>query len=537
MKFSIRFDPRRGTFITYVDSLHFACKTSDMSTLVPKVRKEITFIWKVENYSYCWHRTGEYLTSPVFVAGILQNTEWTLCLYPRGDLEEHYLSCYLQREKEVDGPPTITVSYEIGLLAEDDTVHNLYVGKKSECLFKCGTGYGPSKFASFNEVLVHSCQKYLPQDTLTIYCRLWTYVTKVNSIVQSFARTRIQVETVSFVHVIENFPRLNLHKKEFIEIESSSVDRPVIDVGTVLVNDSLGEEGIVLEITAADETKTELSTCKIHLLDASRELIKCGSADSRLDFVKKSALIVPLTFSKKKLINRRNDYLPRNALVLRCECTFSTGVDIERIEKTVHGLHVIPPPVEDGASGGALSKHCTVSGDLSLLYNDQILTDVTLKTKTGSFPVHRAVLAARSPEFKSMFTSKKETEVDSVVVVEDLDDDTVQRLLLFLYTGVLEDLQWDTAYKLLKAAEKYQIEHLKIKCTSFLLGNISPSNASHLLLLADRNKNEYMRVAVEHFILDNEEEVFSSSGWDDLMNTDSKLASRTMHLRYKKKEG
>ncbi|GIX94328.1 speckle-type POZ protein B [Caerostris extrusa] len=472
MKFSIRCDPRSATFITYVDSLPLACETSDMATLVPKLRKDITFIWRVENYSYCWHRTGEYLTSPVFVAGILQNTEWTLCLYPRGDLEEQYLCCYLQREKEVDGPPTITVSYEIGLVAEDDTVHNLYVGKRSECLFKCGTGYGPSKFASFNEVLVHSRQKYLPQDTLTIYCRLWTYETKVNSIVQSFARTRIEIETVSFVHVIENFPRLKLHKKEFLEIESSSVDRPVIDVGTELVNDSLGEEGIVLEITAADETKTELSTCKVHLFDASRELIKCGSADSRFDFVKKSALIVPLTFSKKKLINRKNDYLPGNALVLRCECTFSTGVDIERIEKTVHGLHVIPPPVEPveyGASGDALSKHSTVSDDLSLLYNEQILTDVTLKTKTGSFPVHRAVLAARSPEFKSMFTSKKETEADSavVVLVEDLDDDTAQRLLLFLYTGVLEDLQWDTAYKLLKTAEKYQIEQLKIKCTSF----------------------------------------------------------------------
>ncbi|GIX99919.1 protein roadkill [Caerostris extrusa] len=96
------------------------------------------------------------------------------------------------------------------------------------------------------------------------------------------------------------------------------------------------------------------------------------------------------------------------------------------------------------------------------------MSDVKLKTKTCSFPAHKFILSARSPVFKTMFSSDMRESTCDSVDIRDLEDDTVKRMLRFMYTADVVDLGWNSASDLYAAADKYEVLTLKEKCSSYL---------------------------------------------------------------------
>ncbi|GBN90945.1 hypothetical protein AVEN_141313-1 [Araneus ventricosus] len=104
--------------------------------------------------------------------------------------------------------------------------------------------------------------------------------------------------------------------------------------------------------------------------------------------------------------------------------------------------------------------------------------------------------------------------------MEDSEVDTVSRLLLFLYTDSLGDINWTTATKLYHAAIAYQIERLKIKCSVFLLENLKRSNAANLLKLAHEHRDARLKSLVEDFISLHDEETTLSDGWSETSQAD-----------------
>ncbi|GFY68314.1 TD and POZ domain-containing protein 3 [Trichonephila inaurata madagascariensis] len=156
-----------------------------------------------------------------------------------------------------------------------------------------------------------------------------------------------------------------------------------------------------------------------------------------------------------------------------------------------------------------------------------------LKTKTRTFPAHKFILGARSPVFKAMFTNDMKERNSECVNIEDLDDDTVQRMLQYMYTATVPDLQWDSACNLYTAANKYVILSLKSKCSSFLKDNLSTDNACDLLILSDMHQDEDLKSRAEEFIL-NDEEIFDTKEWKLFMKTNVPLAADLMYLKLKK---
>ncbi|KAF8777729.1 TD and POZ domain-containing protein 2 [Argiope bruennichi] len=503
---------------------------------VKEMKKEFTFIWRVENYSYCWHKLGEFLISPVFVADLIHTTSWALCLYPRGDEDDLFIGCYLQREVNDEGPQSIMMSYEITCLAADGSALSSFESSKSERPFEGGTGYGNPHFLSRSEVLGEKRKSYLPKDTLTLSCKMWVFDENRCDSTQCFARTRIQVETISFVHTIEYFSEMKADIKQTVNVNSSSEARSLISVDILATNGSCCEEKIVLELVPGDREQVEVFTCRLQLLNAARQKLKCGQSDTRFDLERKENLYVPLIFTKKQLLEKKNEFLPNDSLTLICECSFSIGVEFEKIEKTVYGPLWISTPVAQ-TFGSEIIDYPTICDDYRCLLNDPVLSDITLKTKTKTFPAHKAVLIARSSVFRDLLTKDtNDKDNKDCIEVEDLEDEALHRLLIFIYSDVLEDLHWGIACKLYYAAHKYQIHHLKAKCLSFLLSCLDTSNASDLLLLAHIQQDSDLKISVLDFILEHEEEVFGSSAWEKLMETNPNLAMKTMHLRYKKKK-
>ncbi|CAL1294166.1 unnamed protein product [Larinioides sclopetarius] len=78
-----------------------------------------------------------------------------------------------------------------------------------------------------------------------------------------------------------------------------------------------------------------LAKRKISLLDRSGKIIECGESDNRLDDTRKDIGNLPLSITRQAILNEECDYLPEDNLSLLCGCVFSTGVEYEKIERTL----------------------------------------------------------------------------------------------------------------------------------------------------------------------------------------------------------
>ncbi|XP_055951763.1 uncharacterized protein LOC129987826 isoform X2 [Argiope bruennichi] len=135
----------------------------------------------------------------------------------------------------------------------------------------------------------------------------------------------------------------------------------------------------------------------------------------------------------------------------------------------------------------------TLKDGLILLFIEGILCDAKLKTATEIFPVHKVVLSAQSPVFKSMFTTDMKEKTNDFVEIEDLDADTVREMLFFMYSDILDNLEYERAKNLYFAADKYNIISLKQKCSDFLKQNLQHLNCCDVLLLADKHQDNDLK--------------------------------------------
>ena len=75
--------------------------------------------------------------------------------------------------------------------------------------------------------------------------------------------------------------------------------------------------------------------------------------------------------------------------------------------------------------------------DMTKLMKDPETADFTLKIVDKKFKVHKAVLGARSGVFRTMFLSGMKDAVEGEAVITDVDEETLQEVLHYIYTGKL----------------------------------------------------------------------------------------------------
>jgi speckle-type POZ protein len=133
------------------------------------------------------------------------------------------------------------------------------------------------------------------------------------------------------------------------------------------------------------------------------------------------------------------------------------------------------------------------------LFETKDFIDILIICSDKKFMAHRCVLAGRSSVFKSMLKAEMTEKKLSKIVIEDIDDATMQELLRFIYTKEVQNL--DTlAPKLLYAAEKYDLSELKSICASHLTEEVSEENVFENLVLADRHNEQQLLTECMEFI-------------------------------------
>ncbi|KAL6972378.1 Zinc finger and BTB domain-containing protein 7A [Sarracenia purpurea var. burkii] len=108
--------------------------------------------------------------------------------------------------------------------------------------------------------------------------------------------------------------------------------------------------------------------------------------------------------------------------------------------------------------------------DLGVILKNQLFTDVILIANGKEYPAHKTVLSTRSPVFAAMFASKMKEVENNRVEIEDIDDEVLENMLSYIYTGRCENKLAD---KLLVVAEKYDLQMLKKICEDELIENLS----------------------------------------------------------------
>ncbi|GBN31493.1 Speckle-type POZ protein B [Araneus ventricosus] len=479
---------------------------------------EFIFTWSIENISYSWYKNHRHITSPSFVADTLQNTAWTLRLYPRGRLlfggdVDDFMSLYLIRGED-DGPSDFLFNCEFSCIS----ANNLTLESVRPERLASTSGLESIVFLRKHEVFVRRKALYLPQDTLTLRCRMWTCEGDIDQFGQCFARTRLEIERILSVKDmnpgITSMNEIHIHSKRQKELlfEVSIVyEEDVLKISVFLIKTKL----------------VKFSTVKFSLELKNRILF--NYFDSWLNIP--CGVVLKKPFSDTEKLETA-----RNKLKLIYEFIYSTGEETNSIEKISPCAFKFPQfpskCILSFIPSGKLSDCPSAGKDLWDLYVKHILCDVELKTQSTSFWVHKTVLCARSPVFLAMFTGEMKEKTSKCVEIEDLENDTLEKFLAFLYTDNFEESQWNSVVELYYAADKYQVERLKCFCRSFFANNIDDLNVCELLMLADKHSDFHLKFRVEDYILRHHKRIFRSSAWKEFSDKQSLLAVRAMLYKY-----
>ncbi|KAJ9562664.1 hypothetical protein OSB04_007824 [Centaurea solstitialis] len=109
------------------------------------------------------------------------------------------------------------------------------------------------------------------------------------------------------------------------------------------------------------------------------------------------------------------------------------------------------------AEGEAQKKsYATALTSLGRMLSESIHTDIIINASDGSIGAHRAVLAARSPVFHSMFSHDLKEKELSTINILDMSIESCQAFLSSLYGNIANEDFLTYRLDLLRAADKYK---------------------------------------------------------------------------------
>ncbi|XP_016819353.1 speckle-type POZ protein isoform X1 [Cricetulus griseus] len=141
------------------------------------------------------------------------------------------------------------------------------------------------------------------------------------------------------------------------------------------------------------------------------------------------------------------------------------------------------------------------------------ILQVHAKTTLG---IQKAILAARSPVFRAMFEHDMEEKRIKRVEIQDLEPPVFKAMMDFIYTGKAPDLH-SMADAVLAAADKYDLERLKVMCEDVLYMDLCVENAAHNLILAHRHSAGQLKTKTLDFITARASDVSETSSWKTML--------------------
>uniref|UniRef100_A0A0E0J4D5 BTB domain-containing protein n=1 Tax=Oryza nivara TaxID=4536 RepID=A0A0E0J4D5_ORYNI len=193
---------------------------------------------------------------------------------------------------------------------------------------------------------------------------------------------------------------------------------------------------------------------------------------------------------RKELEDPSKRLLRHDRFSVRCDVTVAVGIRTDDVTAKLPA----PPPSD-------LHRH------LGRLLKTKAGAHVTFDVAGVTFAAHRCVLAARSPVFMTeLLGPMKEKDAEShVVAIRDMDARAFKAMLHFIYTDSLPKVDDGgeaaaMAQHLLAAADRYDIERLKLICEDKLRGRVDATTAATTLALAEQHGCRRLKEACLRFM-------------------------------------
>ena len=123
--------------------------------------------------------------------------------------------------------------------------------------------------------------------------------------------------------------------------------------------------------------------------------------------------------------------------------------------------------------------------NIGKLFETHKFSDFKLNVNNEIFHVHKAILAASSPVFEAMFEHDMMEKTEGIVDIVDVESEVFKEMLRYMYTGKKPNFKKTDVFGLIAAADRYQLDELKIMCAIYLWNNLTTDNVSEILILAD----------------------------------------------------
>nr|XP_020160247.2 BTB/POZ and MATH domain-containing protein 2-like [Aegilops tauschii subsp. strangulata] len=206
----------------------------------------------------------------------------------------------------------------------------------------------------------------------------------------------------------------------------------------------------------------------------------------------------------------RPEHIIDDCFSIRCDLT------VIKNNNTLHQKTMVPP--------SDLHRH------LGNLLESMDGGNVTFLVGGDKFLAHRVVLAARSSVFKAELLGVMKEKANNLVEIKEMEADVFRCLLHFIYTDSLPDLQNMAsnqgearqnvvmASHLLVAADRYNVERLKLICEHKLCSNIDTNMVATSLALAEQHSCKRLKEACLRFLASpsNLEAMMASDGYEHL---------------------
>ncbi|XP_044579481.1 speckle-type POZ protein-like [Cotesia glomerata] len=229
------------------------------------------------------------------------------------------------------------------------------------------------------------------------------------------------------------------------------------------------------------------------ILDNEKKKVFMKSYHSPLSTGEETYLIL----SKKNWENNEDRYLPNNILTV--------GLD----------LSVFDEPITISSEFELKIAKRPMAQDYKEFYLAKIETDVTINVGDEKFRAHKSILMARSCVLAAMFNNEMIEKKENTVTIPDIDPQIFEKILEFIYTDQVSDLD-ENAELLLEGADKYQLQSLKEMCEESLSKTLTFENAFKLSIFADFHNANHLLKFTDNFILLNVDKVFNTLNFDQL---------------------
>ncbi|XP_055952006.1 speckle-type POZ protein-like [Argiope bruennichi] len=480
-----------------------------------------TFIWAIENASKL--HLSKSFRSPMFTTDseVMQDTKWQLVM----ELGIEYMTIFIRRIEEDEGPNMIDIDYEISLLSAEGYPLVKMMDRKQ---FKNSSNYVLRRFAKTDEVYNVRKDEFLPEGTLTIQCRIWRKNLGISKVDLHYFRTKKNADRISFLWSIKNFSTLRQDVKRTHYVNPTTERVPQLTATFFFVKKK-GKESLFMNFELGVESNPIHG--RVSILDANGKVyhtIQIDESFHRNFFTK-------IVYPKNKIMANKESLLPNDVLTLKCEFEIDTELFCSQIEQykdfDSSSSECITFGVPEIQFLDKPEISCTASALQAFFignFEDGMFSDVCLRAGSESFPAHKLILSAFSPVFRSMFTTDMAEKKNGFVDISDVDPETLRLLLSHIYTNTLPRLTKKIALDLFIAADKYEIIDLRDKCSDFLKSNLTVRNCCSILATADRHHEQNLRMAVHGFMVKHQAEIFQSDMWKTFKSENFSLATHTL---------